>query len=146
MATSREVARDALVTLLEAALVGGGLPAKTVQGSKATALEGITPLVTVLSAGTERVALTYQGTQATFNYSILIWVLQTGAGGWTLANAEDALDDIERRIAGVLESNLRTAEWSEIDYSGPTRVADVAVAGVPYYVESIPIRVMLARS
>lgn len=146
MATSREVCRDALVALLEPALVGAGLPCKTVSGSKQTSLEGITPLVTVLSAGTNRVPFTYEGNRPYFDYSIVVWVLQAVEGSWTLAQAEDALDTIEAIIAGVLEANLRTAQWTEIDYSDPSRVADVAVAGVPYYVEAISVRAMLARS
>jgi len=105
MATSRETARDALVALLEAALVGAGLPVKMVSGSKQPSLEGITPLVTVLGAGSERVPMTYQGNRVTFTFVVTVWVLQSGTD-WTTAQAEDTLDDIEARIAAVYEENI----------------------------------------
>lgn len=145
LTTSRETARDALVALLEPALVGTGLPVKTISGSKQTGLEGITPLVTVLSGGSERVALSFQGNQATFSFNIQVWVLQS-ASGWTHAQSEDALDNIESRIAQVFETNRNNDTWEVLEYGSPTTVSEVAVAGVPYYVESIPTRVRLAKN
>jgi len=130
---------------LEAALVGTGLPVKTVSNSKQSSLEEISPLVTVLSAGTVRERMTFQGDQASFLLNVQVWVLQTGAS-WTLANAEDALDDIECRIAAVYETNRGAAEWDVLEHAGPTTVVEVAVAGVPYYLENIPTRVRLAKS
>ena len=146
MATSRETARDALVTLLTAALVGAGLPVKTVAGSKQTTLRGITPLVTVLSAGSSREALTFQGNQAVFRYSVQVWVLQKEEGSWTLAQAEDALDDIERRIAEVYSDNRTTGNWNMLEMAGETTVSEVSVEGKAHYVEVIPTRVTLARA
>lgn len=145
MSTSRETSRDALAALLSAALVGAGLPVKTVSASKQTSLEGITPLVTVLSGGTMRERMTFQGDQSSFLLSVQVWVLQSGTG-WTYAQAEDALDDIEMRIAAVYESDRYAAQWDVLEHAGPTTVVEVAVAGVPYYLESIPTRVRLTRS
>ena len=145
MSTGRETSRDALVVLLSAALVGAGLPVKTCSGSKQVSLEGITPLVVVLSKGSSRERLTFQGDRGVFDFSVQIWVLQSGTA-WTYANAEDALDDIERRIAEVYQANDRTANWEILKYDGPTLVAEVAVAGVPYYVEQINSQVLLGRS
>lgn len=145
MSTSRETARDALVTLLTAALVGVGLPVKTVTGSKVENLQGLTPLVSVLSAGTLRERLTFQGDSATFSLEVQTWVLQSVAG-WTNAQAEDALDRIESLIAGVYEAARGTAVWEIIEYAGTTTVFEMAVAGIPYYLERIPSIVKLARS
>lgn len=145
MASNREVSRDALAALLETALVGTGLPVKTVSASKQTSLEGITPLVTVLSAGTERVPLTFQGDQTNFLLTVQVWVLQSGES-WTLAQSEDALDDIESRIAAVYEASRGTSDWDVLERTGPSSVVEVAVAGVPYYLENIPTRVRLAQS
>lgn len=145
MATSRETARDALVTLLTAALIGEGLPVQTVSGSKVTSLEGINPLVAVLSRGSARTPLTTTGDQARFLFTLQSWVLQS-SGDWTYANAEDALDSIEALIAGVCEDNDRTANWELLRYDGPSSIVAVAVAGVPYYLESIPIQVVLGRN
>jgi len=145
MATSREAARDALVTLLSAALVGTGKPVKTVSGSKVESLEGATPLVVVLSRGSERERLTFQGDRATFYMVIQTWVLQS-ASGWTQAQAEDAVDSIEALIAATLEANQGTANWEILAYEGRSTILEAVVAGVPYYVETTPIAVRLARS
>jgi len=122
-----------------------GLPVKTVTASKVTTLEGATPLVAVLSKGTERTRMTFQGDQAAFLLSVNVWVLQSGTD-WTQAQAEEALDDIERRIAAVYEDDRNTADWEVLEHAGPTAVMEVAVAGVPYYWEHVPTRVRLARS
>jgi len=145
MATGRETVRDALVTLLGTALVGAGLPVKTVSGSKQTSLEGLTPLVVVLGRGSTRERLTFQGDRAIFSFSVQVWVIQSTTG-WTYADAEDALDRIEALIAGVCELNNATANWEILQYDGPTTVNEMAVAGVPYYVESINVRVLLGRN
>lgn len=146
MSTSRKAARDALVTLLTAALVDPGtLPVQTVTGSKVTSLEGLTPLVSVLSAGTLRERLTFQGDIPTFSLEVQVWVRQA-CTGWTNAQAEDALDEIEALIAGVYESNRGTANWEVLEYTGPSRVVEMAVAGNGYYVERIPSAVKLSKS
>ena len=145
MATSRETVRDALVTLLGAALVGDGLPAKTVTGSKVTTLQGKTPLVSVLSTGSERNPLTFQGNVSAFHLEVQTWVLQA-CDGWTNAQAEDALDTIESLVVGVYETNRRTANWEIVMLNGRTTVVEFAVAGIPYYAEIIPTIVRLAKS
>lgn len=144
MSTSRETARDALVVDLTTALVGTGLPVKTVKGSKVTDLEGLTPLVSVLSAGTKRVRGTFTGDVPTFYLEIQVWVRQA-CTGWTNAQAEDALDEIEALIAAVYESRGQ-ANWEALEYNGPSRVVEMAVAGNEYYVERIPTIAKLAKS
>ena len=144
MATSRETVRDALVTLLEAALVGVGLPCKTVSGSKVTSLVGVTPLVTVLSAATERVTLSSKP-PVTFHLTIATWVLQSGTG-WTLAQAEDALDSIEAIIAQTIEDNVNTANWELLKYAAPSKVEDVKEGDVPYYLETTMVQAILSKN
>jgi hypothetical protein len=145
MATSRKDSRDALSTLLEAALVGDGLPVKTVSAHKEERLEGNSPLVVVLSRGSGRERLTFAGDQATFEFLVQVWVLQK-ATGWTQEQAEDALDRIESLIADTYETNRRDDEWEILEYNGKSRVFEASVAGVPYYVESIPTIVRLAHN
>lgn len=143
--TSRKVVRDALKTLLTAKLVGVGLPVKTVVDSKQKVLEGKTPLVAILSGGTNRKRITFMGTKPTFMLSTQIWVLQEGTG-WTLAQAEDALDDIEALISEVFADNAGAANWSIIEYSGNSIVEEVEADGKLYYVETIPTRVQTTKS
>jgi hypothetical protein len=145
VSTNRETARDALAALLETALVGTDLPVKTVTNTKVETLAGLTPLVSVLSAGSGRKRITFQGDQATFYLEVQVWVLQA-TSGWTNEQAEDALDEIESLIAGVYESARRTDEWELIEYTSRSMVVEIAVAGTPYYMERIPTTVMLMRS
>jgi len=142
MATSRKEAREALAALLEAARAAENLAVKTVADSKQTALEGITPLITVLGRGSRRAPLTTRGNQAIFEFIVQVWVLRKG-DNWTLAEAEDALDEIEAGIATVYEDNSGTGNWVILEYADPTMIAEAKVAGVPYYVETIPTRVFL---
>ena len=145
MSTSRKVARGALKDLLTTALVGVGLPVKTVMDSKVTDLGGLTPLVSVLSGGTLREPLTFMGDHPTFGFEVQVWVLQEGTG-WTHEQAEDALDDIEALIAGVYESNRGTANWEILEYAGPSTIIELAAAGTPYYLERIPTTVKVAKT
>jgi len=145
MSTSRETARNALKTLLDTQLVGAGLPVKTVVDSKVKKLEELTPLVAVLSAGTLREKLTFQGDKATFGLEVQVWVLQE-ATDWTTAEAEDALDSIEALIASVYEINRNTAEWITLEYAGETKVIEITSDGKLYYMERIPTRVKMAKS
>ena len=142
MSTSRETARDALVTLLTAALAG---TVKTVTGSKVTALSGLTPLVSVLSAGTLRERMTFMGDKPTFSFEVQVWVLQETTG-WTNEQAEDAIDAIEALIAEVVESYRSTGSWEVLEYDSPSVVGEVEVAGVPYYMERIPLLAKQAKS
>jgi len=143
--TSRETIRDALVTLLTTALVGAGLPVKTVAGSKVGTLAGVTPLVVILSAGTNRERVTFQGTIPTFFLEIQVWVRQATTG-WTNANAEDALDEIEALIAGVFADEVATANWSLLEYSDRTTVLELTVAGIAYYMERLPVTVSTTKA
>ena len=145
MSTSRETVRDKLVTLFTAALIGTGLPCKTVTGSKVKKLEGLTPLVSVLSDGTLRERETFMGDIPTFFLEVQVWVLQE-ATGWTNAQAEDALDTIEGLIAGVYEDNRRVDEFEILQHDDRTRVIEVTVSGVPYYLERIPTVAKLSKS
>lgn len=145
MSETRKTARDALVTLLEAQLVGTGLPVKTVTGAKVTSLQGLTPLVSVLSAGTLRERVTFQGSMPTFYLEIQVWVRQA-CSGWTNAQAEDALDRIESLIADVYNDNRETAIWSVAEFNGASSVREVSVEGAAYYMERIPTLIRLTKS
>lgn len=143
--TSREVVRDALVTLLAAEMVGAGLPVKTVVGSKVGDLAGLTPLVAVLSGGTTRERITFLGAMPRFFLEVQVWVIQE-ATGWTTAEAEDALDRIESLIAGVFADNVNTGNWTTLEYDGRSTVMELSVAGLPYYMERIPVVVSTSKA
>ncbi len=143
--TSREEARDALVALFLTKLVGAGLPVKTVVGSKVTTLKGLCPLVAVLSAGTLRERATFMGTMPTVFLEVQVWMPQEQTG-WTNAEAEDAMDEIEKLIAEVYQDNVGTANWSILENDGRSLVEEYAVDSLPYYMERIPTRVRLTKA
>lgn len=145
MSTSREVSRDALKALLTTALVGTGLPVKTVTASKVDNLEGLTPLVAILSGGTLRKRITFQGDKPTFYFEVQVWVSQAQAG-WTNAQAEDALDEIESIIAATYDTARNTADWSTVDYESRSTVTEAKVSGNLYYLERVPTVVKLKKS
>lgn len=142
MTTNRSTIRAWLATYLEGKLVGSGLPVKTVTDSKVSDLVGNTPLVAVLSGGSERAPMTFQGPSTTFYLSVQVWVRQSGSG-WTASQAEDALDNIEHSIASAYyESDPSYV----LDYDGRSTVIEATVNNEPYYLESIPTTVTLNRS
>lgn len=144
MSTSREVVRDAFVTLLEAALVGDGLPVKTVMGSKVETLAGLTPLVAVLSSGTMRKRKPIA--TPTFYLEIQVWIEQKYPG-WTTPQSEDQLDTIEALIAGVFVDNVGTAEWTSVEYTDRSLISEEPMgSGVLYYLEIIPVTISTSKA
>ena len=48
---------------------------------------------------------------------------------------------IEKEIAAVVEANQDTANWEAIDYEERSMVEEVTtVTGIPYLLETIPLR------
>lgn len=143
MATNRETIRDALVTLLSAALVGAGKLAETCTGSKVTDLTAKTPLVAVFGRGSGRERPPFFEGVPTFYLEIQVLVRQAYTG-WTNAEAEDRLDAIEAVIAGVILTNGVTANWRQIDYDGPSEMSEAKELsnGILYFLEKIPVVVL----
>lgn len=142
MSMSREVGRKALATLLEAALVGDGLPVKVVTSAKPVKLAGQTPLVAITSDGSSRERMTLEGNRANFYLNVLVFV-QQAEGDWTDAEAQDTLDTIERIIEETYVANTSTDNWEEIAYDDRTIVKEMSIEGNPYYVEWIPTVLMI---
>lgn len=137
---SREVARDALTALLQAALVGSGKPAQAVYGHQVGDFGGQSPVVVVASGPITRER---KGLGACWHTSatLLVFVFVAyAAGGWTEANAEDALDSIEAAIADVVLANSSTAAWHGLTYDGPTEPDGVEIGGVEYRREVIRLK------
>jgi hypothetical protein len=137
---NRETLRDALATLLSAALVGTGKPCVAVYGYSPGDFGGQSPIVTVTSWNTER-SLLHLG-DAIFDMTagllVEVWALwQDAAGSYTEATAEDALDLIEKMIADVVRDNYRTATWSMLKYSRGSESDWASVGGCYYRTERI---------
>ena len=136
---NRETVRDALVTLLSAALVGTGKPCKSVLGYPADRISS-SPLVCVSSttATSEKIAKVSWGWQFQFNIEILVrW---KDSSSWTQANAEDKLDAIWVIVGGVIEANQSNANWQVLEVVEDTCDL-VAISGDSYRREVIRINV-----
>lgn len=138
MAANRETVRDALATLLQAALVGSGKPVQAVYNYRTGDFAGASPVVSVFSHGADRRRLTARGSRARFFLQVDIFVVYALEDGtWTEAQAEDALDAVELLIAGVVDANQVTAYWGALDYVMESTRYDVAIGGIEYIQEAI---------
>jgi len=138
---NRETGRDALVTLLTAALVGSGKPAQAVYGYKKADFGGQSPVVIVGSAGTmpEQKAVTSRQ-KNTFYFNIYVFTLFAEEGTeWGEDDAEDRTDLIEKTIRETLADNRSNDTWAYIGYDGRSVVDEILVAGVEYKRETIPV-------
>lgn len=139
MAADRETVRDALATLLGTALVGSGLPAQAVYNYRKGDWAGASPVVEVSSRGSDRRRMTARGSQAKFFLQADVYVLYSDEASWGEDDAEDALDEIEHLIAGVVESNQVTAQWRALDYAAESERYDVSIGGVGYIWERVTL-------
>ena len=140
---NRETVRDALVTLLQTALVGAGLPVQAVYGYQVGDAGGQSPAVVVSSAGSERRYKT-MGTNwhDVFYFNVYAFVLYAdSASSWTEANAEDRIDLIEKEIADTVMDNRTNANWDIITIEGPSIVDGVEIGGEEYRRELTRIKV-----
>ena len=126
MTTNRKTGRKQLATLLEAKLVGTGLPlASFYNYRKYNITEHPTGFVT--SAGTEDNSPNQNVENVMFIYSIHTIVPYSDPDGtYNEDDAEDTLDDVEDIIRDTLRDN-RTASgyWSHIIYAGRTNSEEV---------------------
>ena len=136
---NRETLRDALTALLSAALVGTGKPCKSVLGYPADRISS-SPLVCVSNgtATSEKIAKDSWGWQ--FQFTIEILVRWKDSGSWTQAKAEDKLDEIWVLVAGVIEDNQSTANWSVLEIVDDS-CDMVAISGDSYRREVIQVNV-----
>lgn len=136
--TSRATIRAAVAALLPSAL---GIPAGNVLEGLPGAFRGASPLVAVLSGGTNREPSAYAEDFPKLYLDIRTYVLlSTPDGTWTEANAEATIDALEAGIATALLAHQQTATWQNIAYGGRSRVEDViTLDGFIYRRETIPI-------
>ena len=141
MSTSRQTAREGLAALLQAALVGAGLPAQAVYDYQVGDFQGASPVVVVSSAGSER---SRASLGACWHTTVYLWVhvfVLYSDGTWTEADAEDKVDAIEAAIADVVLANSSySGYWDKLIYDEPTLLDGVEIGGVEYRREVIRLR------
>lgn len=145
MSYTRETARDALATLLDAALVGTGKPAEAFYGYPVADFQQQSPVVVLRSAGSERSMETMATRrQSVLHFDIIAFTLYADAtSSWTEADAEDKLDAIESVVDDTIQANLVTDNWADIGYDGKSSTGNVTIGGEQYRYEVIPIRITI---
>lgn len=139
--TNRETKRDALATLLSAALVGAGKPAQAFYGYKVGDFAGQSPVVVLSSAGTEPEQRAVSSRQKNLFYFIIYTFTLYAEEGtdWGEDDAEDRVDLLEKTTRETLADNRSNDDWAFIGYDGRSTVDSVIIAGEEYQRESIPL-------
>lgn len=135
---SREVVRKELHGLFSA-----GVPAaQLVIPYQSAEFEGKSPVVMLTSAGTVRSQFTASGLRARMYFGVHIFVLHADPdSGWTEADAEDAIDQVEYEISQVFEANQTSEYWQGITWEDTSIIDKITVSGDPFLYEVIPIAV-----
>lgn len=138
---SREVVRSAFAALLQAKLVGSGLPVQQLYDYLVGDFGGMSPVVVVSSGPIFRQQYSlgeeWQNTIQIYIYSFVLY--SSPADSWTEENAEDAIDAIEKIVADVAHDNASNANWQTIRYLEPTTVFSTVIGGLEYKAELITL-------
>lgn len=103
-------------------------------------LDGRSPVVRVMSAGSNRPDVESSGYYSQFRFVLQAWVLAEPQSGYTLADAEDVLDDVEAEIASWVENSQNIPEWwAGIQYSTFSNVSKVKIGGEMWLTEDVMI-------
>lgn len=139
--TSRATIRLTLVSLAQSTLTT--VPSANIAGELPGAFAGATPMLLILSGGTERRPSGYQEDLPRFFLSLRTYVLlSTPDGAWEADDAEARLDAIEADVAALLLAQQQTATWQNIQYAGRSVVEDViTIDGFVYRRETTPLLV-----
>ncbi len=134
---TRKEVREALGALLSTEMAGAGNPVQAVYDYLKGTFDGQSPVVVVGSAGIEGAPMTFQGSRATYYFSILTFVTREGE-----ETAEDALDEVAQKLFEVMAANRRkTGDWQFWGYDGRSRIEPASVGGDPYWMEMTPVMV-----
>lgn len=146
-ASSRQSARDDLVTYFTAELLGSGNPAQQVTNGRPKDLSQGTPAVAVVSAGTKRVTRGMGSKQYRTEHRIAVLVFVVDAiDGETRTNqqVEDDLDAMEQAIAVSIANHRVSGIGSETwDYAIQSdefsNVVPAIQSGNAYIMEAINV-------
>lgn len=137
-AISRRTVREALGTQLTTALTS----ALAVYDFLYSKFDVESPIVRIVTAGSNRPPIHSQGIRSTFYYAVQFWVAYYEDGTPSVqADAEDILDALEHEFVQWLESNQVSELWTMVTVDGRSRVETVQTRGSYWILESIPIAV-----
>lgn len=136
MPVSRAEARKALATELTTALPTAQVVYDHMKGGFA----GQSPVVRVMSAGSERRRFTPQGGRGELHFTVQFWVMYASPGNnWSEEDAENAIDQLEYELAEYVDSNRQGNPWKSLEYSTRSGIELVRLEGKPYLIEDVPI-------
>lgn len=142
MSTNRKTIRTQLGTLLEAELVGAGLPLQALYPYRVADFNNQSPVGVLSSGGSDRTRKSLEGAGAIFYFEFFVFVLYaTLDGTWTEQNAEDALDDIEAALAQFLVDYYSTAHWVSLRLVDRSEIVDLNIGGQEYKRENFTLAV-----
>jgi hypothetical protein len=146
MATSpnRKEIRKTFAGLLSTALVGDGKLVQALYDYLTFDFAGLSPVVIVLSAGSER---RHKGLGApcsdvlaylyVYVFTVAIEADTSTGQLWTASDSEDKLDDVEAEIADVVRANQSGAYWSSIGYAERSAIYEQEIGGKWYRLEHL---------
>lgn len=136
--------RKDIRTFLAKLIRGGATDYAAVYRYENDDLAGQSPVLRIMSSGSNRPKITFQGQKCTMSFTLQSLVLYKDTeNGWTPELAEDKLDDLEQQL-GALLLNLELDQKSQvksIEYAGATHVRRDVIQGKTYLGEYIPITV-----
>lgn len=134
---SRKAARAHLATLISAT---GAFQA--VYESEHKALSGQSPVAMIHSAGSDRERILDGTYTEVLRFEIGVYVVRSGDTAAGEDAVENALDDLDATIAGVIDANIVSAgKWNDLRQSEASVTAYVTIDGVQYRAEMIPVEV-----
>jgi len=138
VAISRRTVREALGTQLTTALTS----ALQVYDYLYSKFEVDSPIVRIITDGSNRPPIYSEGIRSTFYYALQFWVAYYEEGTPAAQQeAEDIVDALEYEFVQWLEANQVSTIWTMIRVDGRSQVRTVLVRGQYWIVETIPLAV-----
>ena len=141
---SRRLIREALGVALSAAMPS----AYAVYDHQKRVTGGVSPVVRILTNGSERPAKTGSGIMSRFYYSIQIWTLygDSSIDNWSEEEAEDLADTLEHELISWMTANHNLSGeglWTQIKYREgvPSDLRNVKIGSEVWLVEDVAIEV-----
>jgi hypothetical protein len=138
MTASRSAVRKALAALFKAQ----STMTENVFSYLPSDFGGASPVICITGAGSERPKLTSRGTKNTFHFAVETFTLYadpTSVPPWTPEDAEDAMDALEEDVATIVMNNPTGSLWQFLSYETVSTISKVAIGGVSYLYEVIPL-------
>lgn len=137
---TRKEVREKIKVVLNAAMVGVGLPVQETYDYMATTFGGKSPVIVIGSSG---MVANPEIQQFGGDWFPVYWyeILSFVARDSDEAASEDELDLVAQKLYETLEANQTLSGWWEaLSYSDRSTIVPVAVGGDPYWLETTVVQ------